>query len=165
ISVEYLDIAQLREIHPHYEMISKSMVFEILENASIENTLLQRVNDFKKQLSTLIAIDDFGSGHSNVLRLLSIPPDILKIDRFFIQNIHSAPATKKELLSNILGYCRAKGIQTLAEGVETREELASIVHMGFDYAQGFYLGRPAPHLTELAPHVRAEIAALRAQGG
>ena len=159
ISIEYLDIAKLREIHPEYETISKSMVFEILENASIENTLLQRVNDFKKQLSTLIAIDDFGSGHSNALRLLSISPDILKIDRFFIQSIHSAPTTKQEFLSNILSYCRAKGIQTLAEGVETREELASIVRMGFDYAQGFYLGRPARHLAGLSSRVRAEIAA------
>jgi diguanylate cyclase (GGDEF)-like protein len=163
ISIEYLDIAKLREIHPEYEMISKRMVFEILENAPIENKLLQKVNDFKKQLATSIAIDDFGSGHSNALRLLSISPDILKIDRFFIHGIHNAPATKKELLSNILSYCRAKGIQTLAEGVETRAELASIIRMGFDYAQGFYLGRPALHLASLAPRVQAEIAALAAQ--
>jgi len=157
ISIEYLDIAKLREIHPEYEKISKRMVFEILENTPIENTLLQKVNDFKKQLATQIAIDDFGSGHSNAIRLLSISPDILKIDRFFIQSIHSAHATKKELLSNILSYCRAKGIQTLAEGVATREELASIIHMGFDYAQGFYIGRPALHLADLAPRVQAVI--------
>jgi diguanylate cyclase (GGDEF)-like protein len=165
ISTEYLDIAKLREIHPHYAMISKNMVFEILENTPIENTLLERVYDFKKQLATSIAIDDFGSGHSNALRLLSSSPDILKIDRFFIHNIHSAPASKRELLSNILVYCRAKGIQTLAEGVETYEELASVVHMGFDYAQGFYLGRPESHLADLAPHVQADIVAFAAQDG
>jgi len=163
ISAGYLDVAKLSEIHPQYKMISKSMVFEILESASIENKLLQRVDDFKKQLATLIAIDDFGIGHSNALRLLSISPDILKIDRFFIQSIHSAPATKRELLSNILDYCRAKGIQTLAEGVETREELASIIRMGFDYAQGFFLGRPELHLAGLAPRVQAEIGGLAGQ--
>jgi diguanylate cyclase (GGDEF)-like protein len=163
ISVQYLDVAELSAIHPQYEMISKNMVFEIMETATIESNLLERVNDFRKELSTSIAIDDFGCGHSNALRLISISPDILKIDRFFINGIHSAPATKKELLSNILAYCRAKGILTLAEGVEIHEELAGVIRMGFDYAQGFYLGRPKLHLADIDPDVQAEIVALAAQ--
>ncbi|MDL2209328.1 GGDEF domain-containing protein [Desulfovibrio sp. OttesenSCG-928-O18] len=166
ISVDYLDIAELRAIHPHYESISKRMVFEILENANMESTLLQKVNDLRRELSPLIAIDDFGCGHSNALRLITISPDILKIDRFFINNIQDAPESKTEFLSNILAYCRAKGILALAEGVETYEELESVTRMGFDYAQGFYLGRPEFELAELAPRIKAEIAALgRATGG
>ena len=163
ISIEYLDIAELRKIHPHYETISRSMVFEILETAAIENTLLQRVNELRRSLSALIAIDDFGCGHSNAMRLISISPDILKIDRFFINSIHDAPATKKEFLSNILTYCRAKGIRTLAEGVETPEEMASIIRMGFDYAQGFYLGRPAFQLADIAPDIKTELLGLIAR--
>jgi EAL domain-containing protein (putative c-di-GMP-specific phosphodiesterase class I) len=163
ISLQYLDIAELRTIHPQYDMISKNMVFEIMETATIESNLLEKLNHFKKELSTAIAIDDFGRGHSNALRLISISPDILKIDRFFINSIHNAPATKKELLANILAYCRARKILTLAEGVEIREELASVVRMGFDFAQGYYLGRPKPHLADLDPRVQAEIIAFAAQ--
>ena len=159
ISVEYLAAAELQKIHPHYRMISKSMVFEILENSAIESSQLQRINDFKKELPTLIAIDDYGCGHSNVLRLINITPDILKIDRFFINGIHNAPISKKELLVNILDYCRAKNILTLAEGVETYEELASVARMGFDYAQGFYFGQPEFHLAALDPRVQAAIIA------
>lgn len=161
ISAHYLDIARLRKIHPQYVRISKNLVFEILETASAENELLEKVNILRNELSALVAIDDFGCGHSNALRLMSISPDILKIDRFFISNIHSAPATKQEFLSNILAYCRARGIQTLAEGVETQEELASVARMGFDYVQGFYLGRPEFRLAGLEPQLEAEIAGLR----
>lgn len=162
VSTHYLDIDRLRKIHPQYARISKNLVFEILETASAENELLEKVNTLRRELSALIAIDDFGCGHSNALRLMSISPDILKIDRFFISNIHNAPGSKQEFLSNILTYCRAKGIQSLAEGVETREELASVARMGFDYAQGFYLGRPDFQLNELEPRIAAEIAeALR----
>jgi len=164
ISTQYLDIAELRNIHPQYETISKSMVFEIMETAIIESNLLEKLNDFRKELFTPIAIDDFGRGHSNALRLISISPDILKIDRFFISALHNAPATKKELLSNILAYCRAKKILTLAEGIEVQEELASVMRMDFDYAQGYYLGRPAPYLADINPDLQAEIAALAAQG-
>ena len=133
------------------------MVFEILETANIESELLQKVNELRQKLRALIAIDDFGCGHSNVLRLISISPDVLKIDRFFISSIHNAPAAKREFLSNILAYCRAKGILSLAEGVETSDELVSLIHMGFDYAQGFYLGRPEMSTYELDPHIKNEI--------
>ncbi len=160
ISTHYLDSAELRAIHPQYETISRHMVFEILETAAVENMLARKVDALRRELPALIAIDDFGSGHSNALRLINISPDILKIDRFFIKSIDRAPATKKELLSNILTYCRAKGILTLAEGVETPDELACVMRMGFDYAQGFYLGRPELEPAEIPPPVKAEIAAL-----
>lgn len=161
ISIQFLDSLELAKIHPQYETISKSMVFEILETAAVESALLQKVNEFRNELSALIAIDDFGCGHSNALRLINISPDILKIDRFFIKSIHSAPASKKEFLANILNYCRSKGILTLAEGVETHDELVSVLRMGFDYAQGYYLGRPEFQLAELDPALKGEIAAFK----
>jgi EAL domain-containing protein (putative c-di-GMP-specific phosphodiesterase class I) len=160
ISTQYLDAAELKTIYPMYESISESMVFEILETTVIENALLQKISNFRNELPALIAIDDFGCGHSNALRLMNIAPDILKIDRFFILSIHNAPVTKKEFLSNILAYCRANGILTLAEGVETSDELAGVIGMGFDYAQGYYLGRPEFQLATLDPRFKAEIMAV-----
>jgi len=157
ISLDYLNRADLQAIHPQYESVLKNVVFEILETAAVESDLLQKVNDFRHEFPAPIAIDDFGSGHSNALRLISISPDILKIDRFFISNIHNAPVTKKEFLSNILDYCRAKEIATVAEGVETYEELACVTRMGFDYVQGFYLGRPNADLSDLDPRIVEEI--------
>ena len=163
ISADYLDIAELQEIHPQFEAISKRMVFEILETVTAESMLLQKVNALRDKLSALVAIDDFGCGHSNALRLINIAPDILKIDRFFISSIHNAAASKNELLANILGYCRARKINTLAEGVETSEELDCVVAMGFDYVQGYYIGRPQAPLVAIEPAVATEITELIAK--
>lgn len=160
ISAQYLAAEALRDLHPQYEAISRNMVFEIIETASIEDELAQKVKDFRAELSTFIAIDDFGCAHSNALRLLSISPEILKIDRFFIRAIHKAPESKRELLANILAYCRSKNILTVAEGVETREELESVCAMGFDLAQGFYLARPEFQLQDIRPEIVEQIVTL-----
>ncbi|MDD4701747.1 MAG: bifunctional diguanylate cyclase/phosphodiesterase [Desulfovibrio sp.] len=157
ISTRFLNLAELREIHPQCKAICKKIVFEILETATVESSLAQQVKDFRTEMSTQVALDDFGCGHSNILRLINLSPDILKIDRFFIKSIHDTSPSQKELLSGLLNYCRAKGILTLAEGVETSDELASVIRMGFDYAQGFYLGRPEKNLNELEETVRTEI--------
>lgn len=161
ISTRFLNLAELRGIHPQCEAICKNMVFEILETATVENSLAQQVKDFRAEMSTQVALDDFGCGHSNILRLINLSPDILKIDRFFIKSIHNTSASQKELLSGLLNYCRAKGILSLAEGVETSDELASVIRMGFDYVQGFYLGRPEKHLNELDKNIQAEILDFR----
>lgn len=161
ISTRFLNLAELRGIHPQCEAICKNMVFEILETATVENSLAQQVKDFRSEMSTQVALDDFGCGHSNILRLINLSPDILKIDRFFIKSIHNTSASQKELLSGLLNYCRAKGILSLAEGVETSDELSSVIRMGFDYVQGFYLGRPEKHLNELDNGIQAEILDFR----
>ncbi|MDR2893280.1 MAG: GGDEF domain-containing protein [Deltaproteobacteria bacterium] len=162
ISAQYLNSVELGKIHPQYKSISKHMVFEILEMAAMESLLPQQINALRRELAVLVAIDDFGCGHSNAIRLMSISPDILKLDRFFINNIQNAPVAKREFLSNILAYCRAKGIKTLAEGVETREEAASIIKLGFDYAQGYYFGYPEFMLADISPQAKEDAAALLA---
>ena len=165
ISAQYLDVNELRSLHPCYEEISHNMVFEIIETATSEDGLARKIRELRSQVAAFIAIDDFGCAHSNALRLLNISPEILKIDSFFIRSIHKAPAAKKEFLSNILVYCRSKGILTVAEGVETHEELASVIAMGFDLAQGFYLARPNFALQDLAPAQVEEISVLTAAFG
>lgn len=163
ISAQYLDMEELRKLHPRHEEISRNIVFEIIETANSEENLASKIRAFRRQGSASIAIDDFGCAHSNALRLLNISPEILKIDSFFIRAIHKAPASKRAFLANILMYCRNKGILTVAEGVETPEELASVMELGFDLAQGFYLARPEFLLREISPELVEEIVGLARQ--
>ena len=165
ISAQYLDVNELRSLHPCYEEISQNMVFEIIETATSEDGLARKIRELRAEVAAFIAIDDFGCAHSNALRLLNISPEILKIDSFFIRSIHKAPASKREFLSNILVYCRSKGILTVAEGVETHEELASVIALGFDLAQGFYLARPNFTLQELTAEQIDEISVLASAFG
>ena len=65
----------------------------------------------------------------------------MKIDISIIRHVDRDPA-RLAVLNNIIGYCKQRGIRTLAEGVETREELETVLRAGVEYLQGFYLARP-----------------------
>jgi EAL domain-containing protein (putative c-di-GMP-specific phosphodiesterase class I) len=90
-----------------------------------------------------IAIDDFGTGYSSLRLLSRLPVDTLKIDRTFIQGISDTPNVMT-LVSTIVSLARAFDMRTIAEGVETAEQLTMLRVLNCDQAQGFYLGRPAP---------------------
>jgi diguanylate cyclase (GGDEF)-like protein/PAS domain S-box-containing protein len=90
-----------------------------------------------------IAIDDFGTGYSSLSRLRDMPVDVLKIDRSFVRNLHE-DAEAASIVSAFLELARGLGITTLAEGIETEEELAFLRERGCRLGQGFYFSRPVP---------------------
>jgi len=101
-----------------------------------------------------IAIDDFGTGYSSLRLLARLPVDTLKVDRSFIQSIGDTPNVMT-LVSTIVSLARAFNMYTVAEGVETAEQLQILRAMKCDQAQGFLFGRPTP-----ASDVPAAIARL-----
>ena len=90
-----------------------------------------------------VAIDDFGTGYSSLRLLARLPVDILKIDRSFVQDITESPSAMT-LVSTIVSLARAFGMGTVAEGVETAEQLDILRLSGCDQAQGYLLARPNP---------------------
>nr|HML48009.1 bifunctional diguanylate cyclase/phosphodiesterase [Clostridia bacterium] len=109
-----------------------------------------------------LAIDDFGSGYSNEIRIWEIAPDYVKVDIALISGIDEND-DKQQLVSNLIGFCKPKGIRVVAEGVERREEMAKLVELGVDYMQGYYLGKPSFAFQEPSETARQEILALRRQ--
>lgn len=107
-----------------------------------------------------IALDDFGSGYSNEIRILSLLPDIIKIDMEMIQGINNN-ADKQNLVANLVEFCHNKGVKVVAEGIEASNDLARVIAMGIDYAQGFYLGRPTFEFAIIDPELQNEIQALQ----
>jgi diguanylate cyclase (GGDEF)-like protein len=101
-----------------------------------------------------IAIDDFGTGYSSLRLLARLPVDTLKVDRSFIQSIGDTPNVRT-LVSTIISLARAFHMHTVAEGVETSEQLQILRAMKCDQAQGYLYGRPTP-----ASDVPAAIARL-----
>jgi diguanylate cyclase (GGDEF)-like protein len=101
-----------------------------------------------------IAIDDFGTGYSSLRLLAKLPVDTLKVDRSFVQSIADTP-NMLTLVSTIVSLARAFNMKTVAEGVETSEQLQTLRLIKCDQAQGFLLGRPTP-----AAGVAAAIARL-----
>ncbi len=94
-----------------------------------------------RQQRFLLAIDDFGTGYSGLKLLYEFPPDLIKIDRFFVSSI--AKDHKRRLfVENAVHLAHTLGIQVVAEGVETADELNACRDIGCDLAQGFFIARP-----------------------
>jgi diguanylate cyclase (GGDEF)-like protein len=96
-----------------------------------------------RALGVTIAIDDFGTGFSSLNYLAKIPVDTLKIDRSFVVEMVSAPGGLT-LVSVIINLARALKLNTVAEGVETEEQLHQLRLLGCDEMQGYLFGRPVP---------------------
>jgi diguanylate cyclase (GGDEF)-like protein/PAS domain S-box-containing protein len=96
-----------------------------------------------KALGCTISIDDFGSGYSSLSYLYRFPIDKLKIDRAFIQNMHSAPQNLA-VTNAIIGLGHTLGLQVVAEGVERPEDVDLLRAAGCDELQGFYYSRALP---------------------
>ena len=90
-----------------------------------------------------VAIDDFGTGYSSLRLLAKLPVDTLKIDKSFVQSITDTPNVAT-LVATIVSLARAFNMKTVAEGVETAEQLQKLRHMKCDQAQGYLFSRPAP---------------------
>lgn len=134
----------------------KKVVIEVTEEESRnEDNLAQKVQ-FLRENGIQIAVDDFGSGYSNETRILSLLPDIIKIDMEMIQGIHCNP-DKQNLVSNLVAFCHYKGVKVVAEGIEEKEDLLAVIEMGVEYAQGFYLGKPAFEFADLEKTIKNEI--------
>ncbi len=126
-----------------------SIQIEITESVEFldEPVLLKRLNELKR-LGLSLAIDDFGTGHSTFSRLKTLPIDQLKIDMEFVQGITTGSEKDKALIKSIIQTAENLGMEVLAEGVETEDELLFLTQHGCDKVQGFYFSKPL-HVEEI----------------
>jgi diguanylate cyclase (GGDEF)-like protein len=138
------------------------VIIEITEFKKMDTEeLLYKINRMKNYNETKVAIDDFGSGYSNELVLLSLNPDIIKIDRGLISGI-DGDIRKQILVSNIIRYS-GEEIKVIAEGVETKAELRTLMELGINAIQGYYIAKPSVDLVDLSPELKREIMQMKAE--
>jgi diguanylate cyclase (GGDEF)-like protein len=130
------------------------LVFEITENALITDihaarTMLERL----RATGARLALDDFGTGYSSLSTLHQLPFDIVKVDRSFA--VRLADDVGRRLVAAIRGLARSLSLECVIEGIETEAQLIEATLSGFEYAQGFFLGRPVA-VDELHRAVAAE---------
>ena len=112
-----------------------------------------------KGLGVRLAVDDFGTGYSSLACLQRFPIDALKIDKSFVSGLGSQEHETR-VVEAIVSVARALDLRTIAEGVETRGQLATLAALGCDQVQGYLLGRPMP-LDQLDTVLAADCAATR----
>lgn len=122
------------------------LAVEVSEARSVLNDegLLAALERWRRH-GHLIVMDDYGTGYAGMAEALVLQPDLVKLDRALIAGVdHNVQ--KQSLVRAVRSWTDDLGIGLLAEGVETAAELAAVVRLGCDYAQGYYLAEPAPQL-------------------
>ncbi|GAA1623380.1 bifunctional diguanylate cyclase/phosphodiesterase [Actinoplanes couchii] len=90
-----------------------------------------------------IALDDFGTGHSSLGLLRTVPVDVLKIDKSFVDEI-TEPGRNAVIVDALIHVSNGLGLRAVAEGVETEEQAEYLRDLGYHYAQGYHFGKPSP---------------------
>jgi diguanylate cyclase (GGDEF)-like protein/PAS domain S-box-containing protein len=117
---------------------------EITESALVEASpaAIREVHEVA-DLGVKIALDDFGTGYSSLSLLRNLPVSTVKIDRSFVAPI-ATDRNARAIVRAVIGLCRELNIETVAEGIETQEQLTSVRALGCGQGQGYLLGRPMP---------------------
>ena len=124
-----------------------SIVVELTEHSEISDAELIHMKNTYKRIGIETAVDDYGTGYSNVSNLLRYAPDYVKIDRELISGIQDSPQ-KQHFVKDIIEFSHNNGIKALAEGVETSDELMTVIKLGADLVQGYYLALPAKEMVQ-----------------
>jgi diguanylate cyclase (GGDEF)-like protein len=137
-------IQRLCETVAKHGVSPDSLCLEITESMAMENAeQMTAVLQTLRALGFRIAMDDFGTGHSSLSKLVSLPVDELKLDRSFIVDIETDPR-RRSIVQAIIELAHACGCVVVVEGVETRGQAALLAKFGADQAQGFHWHRPMP---------------------
>jgi EAL domain-containing protein (putative c-di-GMP-specific phosphodiesterase class I) len=143
--------ARLAALTREAGLAPERLVIEVLESGGTDVADIARATRTFRAQGFLVAVDDFGAGHSNIDRLLTLKPDIVKLDRSLVraQTALSArrPAHLRDaLMPKLVDLLHQSGMFVVAEGIETHDDLMLAARSNVDFVQGFLFGKPAAQL-------------------
>jgi EAL domain-containing protein (putative c-di-GMP-specific phosphodiesterase class I) len=121
---------------------SLRLTIEVHETAVTNVDEMIRLRQELDDLNITLAFDDFGVGQARLAELTAVNPRYLKFDRCLIQNIHRADASRRTMIGSLVTMSKDMGILPLAECVETEDEVATCLELGFVLGQGYCFGHP-----------------------
>ncbi|MDF2985064.1 MAG: hypothetical protein K0R50_574 [Eubacterium sp.] len=131
-----------KEYLSQYGITPENIIFEITERNAVNdmNSFKSTVNHYKEQ-TYKIAIDDAGAGYSGLNLISDIKPHFIKLDMNLIRNIN-ADSIKFALVKSMIELSHMANIHLIAEGIETIEEMETLINLGVHYGQGYFIQRP-----------------------
>ncbi len=147
----------IKNISDMAKSLSGRLVVEFTEQSEIDDKELAEMKKEYQSFGFETAVDDYGTGYSNVSNLLRYMPNYVKIDRALLANIQDSPQ-KQHFVKDIVEFSHDNNILALAEGIETAEELESVINLGVDLIQGYYTARPSENIIkEINSEIKDEI--------
>ena len=138
---QLIDYGVIAKFQEKYGLEPNKLVVEIIENEQTDAGVMEKKIDIIRKMKAGLAIDDYGSGYSSELTLLYMSPDYVKIDMSIVRNVDK-DVNRQALVASTIQYCKTRNIKIIGEGVETYDEMETLIRLGVDYMQGYYLGRP-----------------------
>ena len=139
-------VEQVREALAAAELEPNVLCLEITESVLLDDTeSCARSLEALNALGVRVAVDDFGTGYSSLTYLKRLAVDVLKIDQSFVAGLGVGTSTRdRAIVAGVVDLANAFGLTTVAEGVETAEQLAQLSALGCGVAQGYLFCRPLP---------------------
>ncbi len=126
--------------------LHKRLIIELLEDESVNDfEIVVEFVDKVKRMGVRIAIDDYGSGYSNLERIFQFQPDFLKIDGSIIKDICENPI-KLAIAKSAISLAKDIGIKTVSEYISQKDIFEKTKEIGVDFLQGYYIGKPMPEI-------------------
>ncbi|MBM7614871.1 EAL domain-containing protein [Alkaliphilus hydrothermalis] len=127
----------------------KHIIFEITEHTAIADykSFKEILENYRGQ-GYRVAVDDAGEGYAGLRMLAEIRPNFIKIDMGLIRDIDK-DMLKRELLKSFQQFSKTTGIKLIGEGIETYDELKTLMEIGIEYGQGYFFQRPQPNMVPL----------------
>jgi EAL domain-containing protein (putative c-di-GMP-specific phosphodiesterase class I) len=122
------------------------IVLELTEHDAVEN-YQQLIADLAplRAANVRLAVDDVGSGYASFQHILSLVPDMIKLDRSLVTGLSESQA-KRAMVAAMAGFARETGTTLVAEGIETENERQAALQLGVEFGQGYLFGRPTDAL-------------------
>lgn len=134
--------AKVKEAIAHFDFPWEKLELEVTESSAIGSfNMANEFIHFLKEKKIGLALDDFGTGMASFEYLKSLPFDVVKIDGSFVKDMHTDP-TDKAVIKYIQEIAELKGQETVAEYVETEDDVNELRNIGITYGQGYFLGKP-----------------------
>lgn len=134
--------AKIKEAIETFDFPWEKLELEVTESSAIGNfNMANKFIKWLKEQKIGLALDDFGTGMASFEYLKSLPFDVVKVDGSFVKDMHKDPADKA-VIKYIQEIASLKGQETVAEYVETKEDVEELRKIGITYGQGYYLGKP-----------------------
>ena len=135
---------KVKKILETYDIDSKQIIFEMTETAaSNANNIVADSLRTLGEHGVCFALDDYGTGYANIDTVIRLPFSIIKLDKSMVRAYFQNPKNAL-IFRDTVKMMHDLGIQTLAEGVETKQQLDEMLRLGVDYIQGYYFARPMP---------------------